>query len=47
LTDLSQFFSISSDLKSYRSAFPGFTNHLGTAKPKEQPEKHSKEIRFV
>jgi hypothetical protein len=31
----------------YRSAFSSFTNHLGNAKPKEQPEKHGKENRFV
>jgi len=37
LADLSQIFSILSDLKCYRSAFSSSTNHLGNAKPKEQP----------
>jgi hypothetical protein len=43
LADLSQFLCILSDLKHYRNAFSSFTNHLGNAKPKEQPKKWSKE----
>jgi hypothetical protein len=44
--NLSQFLYILSDLKCYRSTFPSFTNHLGDAKPKEQPKKSSKENLF-
>jgi hypothetical protein len=48
LADPSQFFSILSDLKCYRSTFSSFTNHLSNAKPKDhQPKKHSKENKFV
>jgi hypothetical protein len=39
LPDLSQFFSILTDLKCYRSAFSSSTNHLWNAKPKEQQER--------
>jgi hypothetical protein len=44
--DLSQSFSILSDLKCYTSAFSSFTNSLSNAKPKEQPEKSSKKNMF-
>jgi hypothetical protein len=43
LVDLSQFFSILSDLKCYRSAFSSSTNHLSNAKHRDQPKKSSKE----
>jgi len=46
LANLSQFFSILSDLKCYRSAFSSFRNHLSNAKSKEQPKKSSKEFFF-
>jgi hypothetical protein len=36
LPDLSQFFSILTDLKCYRSAFSSSTNHLWNAKPKDR-----------
>ncbi len=47
LADLSQFFSILSDLKCYRSAFSSSTNHLSNAKHKDQPKKSRKENKLV
>ncbi len=47
LVDLSQFFSILSDLECYRSSFWSFTSHLSNARPKEQPKKSNKKKRFV
>jgi hypothetical protein len=46
LVDLSQFFSILNELKCYRNTFSSFTNHLGNAKPRDQPKKSYKEILF-
>ncbi len=39
LADLSQNFSILSDLKCFRSAFSCSTNHLGNAKPKDRQKR--------
>jgi hypothetical protein len=47
LADLSQSFSILSDLKFCRSTFSLSTNHLWNAKPKEPPQKTNKESTFV
>ncbi len=46
MADLSQFFSILSDLECYRTTFSSFTNHLGNAKSKDQSKKSSKENTF-
>jgi hypothetical protein len=46
MADLSQIFSILSDLKCYRSTFSSSTNHLWNAKPKEQAKKSRKENMF-
>jgi len=47
LADLSQFFSILSDLKCYGSAFSSSTNHHSNANPKEHPKMSSQENNFV
>jgi hypothetical protein len=47
LANLSQFFSILSNLKCFSSAFSSFRNHLSNAKPKERPKKISKEKKKI
>ncbi len=46
LANLSQFFSILSDLKCYRSAFSSSTNRLSNAKPRGLAKKSCKENLF-